>query len=79
MKVIETELKGVKLIKPPTIYEDFRLLCGDIQQGHIFQEWNKSRFIQDDILYSRHNVLRGIHGDRETWKLISCLRENFIS
>ena len=27
------------------------------------------------ISYSRHNVLRGIHGDRETWKLI--LAERF--
>ena len=29
--------------------------------------------IQDDISISKHNVLRGIHGDNKTWKLISCL------
>ena len=26
---------------------------------------------------SSNNVLRGIHGDRETWKLISCLEGKF--
>ena len=30
-------------------------------------------FIQDDISISKKNVLRGIHGDKKTWKLISCL------
>ncbi len=30
-------------------------------------------FVQDDISISHHNVLRGIHGDSHTWKLVSCL------
>jgi dTDP-4-dehydrorhamnose 3,5-epimerase len=30
-------------------------------------------FVQDDISVSSRNVLRGIHGDDITWKLISCL------
>jgi dTDP-4-dehydrorhamnose 3,5-epimerase len=29
-------------------------------------------FVQDDISISHENVLRGFHGDQETWKLISC-------
>jgi dTDP-4-dehydrorhamnose 3,5-epimerase len=37
----------------------------------------KTRFIQDDISVSSRHVLRGIHGDNETWKLISCLRGSF--
>jgi dTDP-4-dehydrorhamnose 3,5-epimerase len=32
-----------------------------------------TEFLQDDISISRKNVLRGIHGDQKTWKLISCL------
>ena len=78
MKVIETELKGVKLIKPPTIYEDFRGCYVETYNRDIyFKNGINQEFIQDDISYSRHNVLRGIHGDRETWKLISCLKGEF--
>ena len=35
------------------------------------------KFIQDDISVSTKNVLRGIHGDQDTWKLISCLEGEF--
>ena len=31
------------------------------------------RFLEDDISFSRRNVLRGLHGDQHTWKLVSCL------
>lgn len=30
-------------------------------------------FVQDNISVSKQNVLRGIHGDDKTWKLVSCL------
>lgn len=30
-------------------------------------------FLQDDISSSRLNVLRGLHGDNSTWKLVSCI------
>ena len=33
----------------------------------------KVTFIQDDISVSSRHVLRGIHGDAVTWKLVSCL------
>ena len=31
------------------------------------------RFVQDDVSISFKHVLRGLHGDRITWKLITCL------
>ena len=34
-------------------------------------------FIQDDISKSKYKVLRGIHGDFKTWKLITCLKGSF--
>ncbi len=34
-------------------------------------------FVQDDISISSKHVLRGIHGDDNTWKLISCLHGKF--
>ena len=33
--------------------------------------------MQDDISISKKKVLRGIHGDNKTWKLVSCLLGKF--
>jgi len=77
MIVEDTALKGVKLIKPD-IFEDHR--------GEYVETWNenlyaehgiKIKFVQDDISVSYKNVLRGIHGDSETWKLVSCMYGRF--
>jgi dTDP-4-dehydrorhamnose 3,5-epimerase len=35
------------------------------------------KFVEDDISVSRRNVLRGLHGDAKTWKLIQCLWGEF--
>jgi len=78
METFPTTLDSVRLIKPPTIFEDFR--------GHYVETYNErlyreagidQHFIQDDISVSRQHVLRGIHGDDKTWKLISCLQGSF--
>lgn len=78
METFPTTLESVRLIKPPTIFEDFR--------GHYVETYNErlygeagidQHFIQDDISVSRRHVLRGIHGDDKTWKLISCLQGSF--
>jgi dTDP-4-dehydrorhamnose 3,5-epimerase len=71
MIIEDTELEGVKLIKP-TVHEDYR--------GTNFESYNASeyyeipnQFVVDSISTSRKHVLRGIHGDHRTTKLISCL------
>ena len=78
MEVFSTKLDSVLLIKPPTIFEDFR--------GQYIETYNRSvyynagipiDFLQDDISVSRRHVLRGIHGDDKTWKLVSCLQGSF--
>ena len=78
MEVFTTKLESVLLIKPPTVFEDFR--------GHYIETYNRNayftagipiEFIQDDISISHRHVLRGIHGDTTTWKLISCLQGSF--
>lgn len=33
---------------------------------------NGVEFVQDDYSVSRQGVLRGLHGDDSTWKLVSC-------
>lgn len=77
MDVTSTELDGVLLIKP-SIFEDFR---GEYVETYNLDEYRDKgitcNFIQDDISISTQNVLRGIHGDAETWKLISCMFGKF--
>jgi dTDP-4-dehydrorhamnose 3,5-epimerase len=72
MEVCQTQLEGVLKIKPH-IFEDFR---GEYVETYNEAEYIENgidvKFIQDDISVSTKNVLRGIHGDVTTWKLISC-------
>ena len=77
MEVTETELGGVLLIKPD-VFEDHR---GEYIETYNEEAYRKLgirvKFVQDDISISTRHVLRGIHGDAETWKLISCLYGKF--
>ena len=41
-----------------------------------FKDISKLKFIEDDISFSKKNVLRGFHGDFKTWKLITCIYGN---
>ena len=73
MEVSKTELDGVLLIKPPTIFEDFRGTYVETYNEKLYKEAGIDvKFIQDDISVSSRHVLRGIHGDDKTWKLVSC-------
>lgn len=78
MEVTKTKLDKVLLIKPPTIFEDFRGTYVELYNDKIYNDAGINvKFIQDDISTSSKHVLRGIHGDTETWKLISCLFGKF--
>lgn len=73
MRVFETELQGVRRIEPEVFTdhrgsyvelfdsEKYRAACGGVT------------FVQDDISVSHTNVLRGLHGDWQTTKLVSVL------
>lgn len=78
MQVEKTKLDGILLITPPTIFEDFR---GSYVELYNEELYNKAgigiKFVQDDISESSRHVLRGIHGDGGTWKLVSCLHGTF--
>ncbi|MDH3972691.1 MAG: dTDP-4-dehydrorhamnose 3,5-epimerase [Deltaproteobacteria bacterium] len=77
MEVVKTELDGVLLIKPD-IFEDHRGYYVETYNEEIYREKGIDvKFVQDDISVSSKDVLRGIHGDGETWKLISCLYGKF--
>ena len=78
MEVKSTELDGVLEITPPTNFEDFRGSYVELYNERIYREAGiTQQFIQDDISTSRQNILRGIHGDQTTSKLISCLHGAF--
>ena len=73
MKIKETKLFGVKILIPER-FEDFR---GSYMELYDSQKFNfaceKINFVQDDISISHKHVLRGLHGDYETTKLVSVL------
>ena len=58
----------------PSSYEDFR--------GELFTTWKKDEFknifgrelefVHDKTSVSKKHVLRGIHGDYKSWKLMIC-------
>ncbi|MCP4653311.1 MAG: dTDP-4-keto-6-deoxy-D-glucose epimerase [Candidatus Omnitrophica bacterium] len=77
IKISKTELDGVLLIEPDAFVD---------HRGHYVEIFNKGlykehgidvEFIQDDISVSKRKVLRGIHGDDKTYKLVSCLYGEF--
>jgi len=75
--VEETKLSGVRLIKPE-VFEDHRGFYVETYNEQMYRDHGIDvAFVQDDISVSEKDVLRGIHGDRETWKLISCLSGRF--
>jgi dTDP-4-dehydrorhamnose 3,5-epimerase len=77
MEILKTKMDGVLLIKPD-IFEDHRGEYVETYNEQLYvQHGVNIKFVQDDISVSSMHVLRGIHGDMETWKLISCLYGKF--
>ena len=76
--VQNTELEGVKLITSPTIFNDFRGEFIEVYNRDLYQRAGiKADFVQDDYSFSIKHVLRGIHGDNKTAKLVQCLYGSF--
>lgn len=67
-------LKDIKIFEPSINYDE---------RGSIFTTYDKKfynkflpeglEFNHDKFAESKHNVLRGLHGDTKTWKLITCI------
>ena len=72
LKVEKTKLDGVLLIQLDA-FEDHR---GEYVETYNERDYHEAgvevRFVQDDYSASTKHVLRGIHGDDKTWKLVSC-------
>ena len=69
----KTNLENVTLIKP-SVFEDHR---GTYVETFNIENYKDNginiNFVRDDISTSTKNVLRGIHYDNKTWKLIQCM------
>jgi dTDP-4-dehydrorhamnose 3,5-epimerase len=61
MKILETELPGVLVLEPRTFSDD---------RGYFLETWHETRyselglserFVQDNLSFSRRDVLRGLH------------------
>lgn len=73
-EIIKSDLTGVLQITPPTLFEDFRGAYVELYNEQLYGEAGIAmKFVQDDMSVSSRHVLRGLHGDGVTWKLISCL------
>lgn len=74
----KTTLEGVLEIRLDPFYDE-RGSYIELFNNRLYKEHGIAlKFVQDDISTSKKNVLRGIHGDCETWKLISCLYGEFF-
>ncbi len=71
-----SQIQGLKIITPQ-VYYDFRGTYIETYNFGKYQFEDKDHkpisFVEDDISVSRKGVLRGLHGDNKTWKLIQCL------
>lgn len=90
MKVYKTKLEGVLQFKLEP-FEDFRGEYVELfNEREYSQEIRKAlkgtvyakgvlslKFVEDDISTGSRGVLKGLHGDKKTWKLISCLYGKF--
>ena len=68
------EIDGVIIFKTNSFSDD----RGNIWTSYLKNEIEK--FLPDDITFnhdkfsrSKNNVLRGIHGDNKSWKLVTCI------
>jgi dTDP-4-dehydrorhamnose 3,5-epimerase len=76
VQITETSLPGVVIVEP-RVFSD--------ERGYFFESWNAreyadagivQQFVQDNVSYSTHGVLRGLHFQHPTGqaKLVSVLR-----
>jgi dTDP-4-dehydrorhamnose 3,5-epimerase len=58
LEIKKTKLKDVLIIKPPTIFKDFRGKYIETYNNKIYQKNSINiKFIQDDVSVSKKNVL----------------------
>lgn len=73
LTVNDTTLKGVKYLITDR-FEDLRGEYGGVYDEKLyFDNGLTEKFVADQVSFSYHNVLRGLHGDTVTTRLVQCL------
>ena len=77
MKVDKTKLDNVlQLTLDP--FEDHRGWYVEMYNEKKYHEAGIDlKFVEDDVSITMQHCLKGIHGDQDTWKLVSCLQGSF--
>lgn len=67
------KLSDIFIIRPD-VFQDYRGDYIEIYNKELYnQKFQNISFVRDCISISNKNVLRGIHYDNKTWKLIQCM------
>jgi dTDP-4-dehydrorhamnose 3,5-epimerase len=61
MKIIETEISDVKIIELDAFPDDRGFFCETYQERRYISNGISEKFLQDNLSYSKKNVLRGLH------------------
>jgi dTDP-4-dehydrorhamnose 3,5-epimerase len=73
IEVSQTSLPGVLKIKRGAPFIDHRGIYATIyQKNDYFKNGIMVDFVEQDFSFSRKNVLRGLHGDDKTYKMVCC-------
>lgn len=70
-------LSEVIIIEPSTFQDDRGFLYTDYLEDYFYEQFQLN-FNHSKTTVSRKNVLRGIHGDSKTWKLINCVYGDIV-
>jgi dTDP-4-dehydrorhamnose 3,5-epimerase len=79
MQIKTSKKLGLKIIYPSTNFKDLRGRYIETFTKNEYRKALKKNFVEDDVCINKKNVLRGIHGDHKTWKLISCISGKCLS
>ncbi|MDQ3936257.1 MAG: dTDP-4-dehydrorhamnose 3,5-epimerase [Actinomycetota bacterium] len=78
MRVEESAIiPGLRRIVPD-VFRDERGLFVEVHNADDYtfarDDGTELAFVEDDLSVSRQGVLRGLHGDERTWKLVQCVQ-----
>lgn len=74
-KVFKSKIFEEVIVFKPSVGRDLRGTIFTTYDNKIYDQFlpKGTNYIHDKFAESKFNVLRGLHGDSKTWKLVSCI------